>query len=461
MKNVSKKFGAGLTIAVAAVVVAVALVVQGGSVQGKIQPYYTGDAAAYRNGLVVASVNSGALELFTVRGEALERTARLAVSADDGADLYYDVALSEENGRLYAYAVNGRYLLKFDVSNPATPELVATKKDNSWDWFMRVDRIADRVVTAGTKGTKLWNMDLQVVNAFDKAVVDNANATVAHDGSWYVEVVTDANMDAQDDYIRIVDGATHTEIGEFPIVLNAKRDRGVYVADDRDTVYVVGDRVVKQINAATGRVQNFSHISTEGYAAAGTPGSSHFYFTDGAGIVKMNHSMEAIDWLFARDMPIAGSWSMGMDVVTLNGAERIVVFNNTNIAVLDADLNVITAYQAPEKSAIAPAVANEPLSINLSWRQEKPGGEVRIAGTGFGVYEDVEIAFVKNGQELAHPEILMTDGNGRFADTIVVPVNLPQNLPVRVKKELPVTVEIRATGVTSGLTYGTSFKVIQ
>src|SRR5690606_11339815 len=151
------------------------------------------------------------------------------------------------------------------------------------------------------------------VNAFannDK----HAAIALSGNGDWLTDIKTDADGNAQRDYIQLVNTNTRGVFGEYPIVLERTHDRGVHFATDRGLVYVAGDRVLKQINTVTSAVANFAHTSAEGYSVDGVAGADHFYFTDGLGVVKMDHNLKALDWLYVSELKTPQAWAMGLTV---------------------------------------------------------------------------------------------------------------------------------------------------
>lgn len=424
----------------------------------EIQPYYSGDAISYRNRLIVASVNAGDVELFELRGKSLQLVSTISVRNLEGADRFYDVALSEEDSKLYVYAVNGRQLVKYNLAVLETPVLASAVKDSRGDWFLGVQRLNSYIATVGTQETKLWNIDLQVVNAY--ANPDKSTAVqLAADASVIADIQTDYKDNAQDDFVTLQDAQSRTAIGKFPIVFEKELLRSIYFATDRNYVYVAGDRVLKQVNARTGAVRNFSHTSTEGFSVDGIAGSSHFYFTDGLGVVKMNHDLQAVDWAFTKDMAVPGSWAMGLKAVMVGAAERVVVFNNTNIMVLDGALDTVAVYHAQEKKS-GPGVTSDPLSLQVSPSREALGGRVALTGTGFGLNERVAVSLIHNGKKVGADQFVTADAQGRLTGAITVPTTFFSELPKWIEPVEPVNIEVRVTGLTSGLTYGTSFTVL-
>lgn len=446
-----------VAVALVALVV-MGLAVNGGAQAQKTKSYYSGDAIAYRDQVVVASTNMGYVEIFRLGEDALDRVSTIR-STDAKWNTFYGVALQEEADGLYAYATTGRYLNKYDISNLSQPKLVKSIRDNSWDWFFDVVSTERGIMTVGTNDIKLWNNNLQTILSYPNER-KNPHVSVDETGRYIADITRDYKGDSENDFIALHDFTAFEKVGNFPIVLEYANMRDI-ASDSAGNVYVVGDRVLKRINSATGSVSNFRHTAAHGYDVEAVAGKPYVYFSDGVGIVKMSTvNFQPIDWMYSNELGEAQSWAMGIEAVTLaGGQERLVVFNSGNIVVLDSEFNVLGLHTATEPID-KDQLVTDPLSLTLSTRQETPGDRITVSGQGFGSGEEVAIAFVKGGYNLSTPKRMKTDAYGRFSTEITVPVGYPEVVPERLQKELPVDVEVRATGVTSGSNYGTSFKIV-
>ena len=133
---------------------------------GRVKPYYDGDAINYHGRLLMASTNMGRLQIMEVNDGHIAVLAELIPDKTGylPGDDFYNCVFHGESSELFLYAVNGRYLYKYNINNPQVPELVGKVKDNSWDWFRSVAVFNGKITTAGTKGIKIWNNNLQVVD---------------------------------------------------------------------------------------------------------------------------------------------------------------------------------------------------------------------------------------------------------------------------------------------------------
>lgn len=433
--------------------------------ESKVQSYYDGDVLVYNNQLIIISTNSGRLEIFRLSGSKL-----IKISATDPitADApFTDGILSIENDRLYAYTLNSEYILsskylsKYDISDLSHPKLIKKVKNTNWDHvFMSLRKTDNHIVTIGQKNIQLWNYDLQAVNGY-KNPDKNDRIYISSDGNWLFDIeadyITNYQKDKENDFIRIINTQTRQVIMEQQIVLNEVGRHNVYFDINRNLAYIAGDRVLKQINVLTKEIKNFKHTSTLGYDADGS-GKDYFYFSDGIGIVKMDHNLEPLDWVHNQSFNIPNSWAMGLKVVEQGGRDRIVVFNNSNIVVLDENLDELDHWESTEE---AKEVAREKLSLSVDRNRAPQNSQISLRGAGFVPNEELTIRFGKlkidmwsklvKGLELSRATIV-ADANGRFQKVLTVP-ELPKNI------EVPLAVDIIVEGVNSGLRYNMSFMI--
>ncbi len=441
-------------LAVLMLVISVFLLMPLADIQGVNQSYSTGDAIVYRNEIIIGSTNTGALEIFKQSGSEVIKQANI-ISFSNKYDQFFDIAFSQEGDKLYVYAVNGGYLLKYDISNTVQPALIASVKDNADDWFMRVQRIDSHIVTTGSKGVKLWNFDTQVIGSYlnpDK----NYNVSLARNGQFLFDVKTDYNNDTENDLIKIIDTSARKVIADEQIVLNHNRDRQIYLDSANQLVYLVGDRVLKQINLKTKAVDNFKHAGGQGFSADGILGKDYIYFSDGLGVVKMGSDMKLINGVHIYRLGITDSWSMGLRALDYNGQDRVVVFNHSNIMVLNENLDLV-AYYKPQEYAPQTGIDNvkEPLSISLDKKRAPRNTQVSLRGTGFGAYEELSIEFLKRDKILGSKIKAQANASGGFNKIITVPSDMPEGI----SRVSAIDGDIKVTGLSSELNYSVGFTI--
>jgi hypothetical protein len=138
----------------------------------KTKSYYSGDVINYNNQVLIATTNTGSLEIFKLNNNKLTSTVKFR-PIDTKWNTFYDAIFDQENGRLYVYATSGRYLYKYDATNLDHVILLNKIKDTTWDWFGALDKTDGKIVTKGNKFIKIWNSDMQIINAY--RVINKSN----------------------------------------------------------------------------------------------------------------------------------------------------------------------------------------------------------------------------------------------------------------------------------------------
>lgn len=399
--------------------------------KSRSKSYFSGDAIVYGGQLYIGSTNMGAgIELFRLEGERLTRLTTIeSESRLTGANSFSNLHFSQEGGRLYLFAVDGRYLYQYDITDPGQIVLVNKIKDNAFDWFNGVTKVNGRIVTIGTNGIKFYNKLLQ--NISDYKIYNRLTNNVGFSDSG--ELIF--NLD--NSKLATFDTKVGAIIAEAQLEVRENHDRKPYVDAD-GALYVVDDSAFKKFDYNGNLQGSFKHTSTLGYDVAGLPGRDYLFFSDGIGLVKIDkRTMEPLDWVFTQNLGEPSGWAIGLRVVQDNGGEKIVLFNNSSLVVLDENLDLIDFFKSntPELRPI------EALSLTADKIRAPGNAEVSLRGTGFGLSEELEVSFAKTKTSL------FADDNGRFTAILTV----PQVLPTRT--------DIKVTGKTTGLTYSLAFQI--
>ncbi len=433
------------SVAAAMLLVTVLAPISGG--EARVKAYYSGDAVYYSGNVVIATTNTGQLELFKaeskknpVRFAALKSTdPRFNTAAD-----FYDVKLRLESGRLFAYVVDGRSLQKYDISDLKQARRVARVQDGSWDWFGGVTIVGGKVATIGSRGVKVWNNDLVVVDSYP--VINKGNNTYN---------ITPAGSDkflfnVFDKSISIYDREGRQNVDTIPLTFNWGSDwykRNLYNDKADNAVYVVDDRAVRKINFNGDIKKSFKHTGTFGYDVVPSKDGKHIYFSDGIGVVKLRKSdLQPVDHLYTSTVSLTGGWAMGLKAVDTGSSELLVVFNNTTIIIVDSNLNPVKASGARLAYVTATEEENfpelsEPLFLSVDKNRGVVGSEMILHGGGFGKNENLIVNFA--GVESS----LQADATGRF--------NQMMNVPDKAKGYT----DIKVKGLETGFSYSLAFKI--
>lgn len=417
--------------------------------QTKVKSYYSGDAIVFNGQTVVGSTNSDALEIFVLGADGLNKTTSLRPY--DGRfnkyDTFYDFKFNEENGRLYVYAVSGFSLYKYDLNNLSEASLVKKVTGTSWEWYNRVDKFGDNIVTISSKGVKIWSHDMDTVDGY--ALTNETPYNIRSGGTdKYI-------FSAENNEIKVYDREQRAVVKNIQVdYKNALGNRATYYDIYDDAIYVVDDNSAKKFSVSTGALlAHFAHSGDLGYDIASS-GNEYVYFSDGIGIVKLDkENMQALDWKYTTGGE--GNWAMGLKVVN-NGGDNIVVFNGASIIVLDDNMRVlgqVDATDAPEELS-----ATENLWLNLSAKSASTGADLEITGGGYFPKETLNLSF--NSLKTT----VVTDENGRFKSVVKVPEisgtnNSKVNLTA-VTEEITNHTDIKVDGAKSLKTYSISFDIV-
>lgn len=406
--------------------------------EGQIKPYYSGDAV-YANGKVIfgSMNNDGVLELFSFSNNAIQRGAVIKSSAAflprTATKRIYDFALTNEGGKAFVYTAEGKKMSKYDISNINAPVFVKQVVENRGDWYVGIKKYDGRLMTIGTKETKLWNYNLQNVDGFKISNNRSYNVGISNDGDYIFNIGTTS--------VNIFDTVARNYTASSRLKITDNHFRKSYYDVHLNKFFVMDDEKLSQFTTNGIVTDTYKHISNNGYDVDGVQNSNYIYASDGLGVIKLNKSnLNQVKWAYTTNANgKKGGWAMGLNVVDTGNGEKLVVFNNSNIIVMDSNLKVLGSVDAIEESDVA--FIEEPLTLRLDQTDAVPNSPVLVTGTGFAYNEDVTITI------LSGSFLVKADANGRFRTTITIPASLP------------VRADVKATGKASKLTYSTTINV--
>lgn len=435
LKKREKAFIAGSALlAVISVLVVYSAFFIASNVKSKNRAYYSGDVIVHNNQLIVGTTNMGLLEVFVLEGDRLVQTIGMESfeARFGGWDPFYDLTFSHEDGILYVYLVDGRYLYKYDIDDLANPFLVDRVKDNSYDWLLGVKKFNGEIATVGTKGLKVWTPELGVVDTFKLDNPFQYNINFSSAGEFIFNVIKDR--------VDIYDTKTRLTRVSLPTTVREEHNRKTYADPEDGKIYLVDDRELVQFSYDGEILNTFKHISRLGYEVAGVAGSPFVYFSDGIGIVKIDKAtFEPVLWSYTTRLGEPGGWAMGLNVADADG-EKVVVFNNTSILVFDDRLRLIDSIESFGED-FNPI---EPLSLSVDKYRAPTNAEISLRGAGFGLGEELLITFANDRYEA------QADENGKFIRILTVPAISPTASR---------WVDITVVGKTSKRHYSTSFNI--
>ncbi|MDP2943994.1 MAG: hypothetical protein Q8N57_00230 [bacterium] len=421
-------------IFLAAVILTPLVFINSGST--KIQPYYSGDAISYRGQLIFGTANSGYLEIFKLNGNDVD----LLVKVKDynptfnSYNDYSDLRFSSENGNLYVYAISQYTVFKYDFSELNSLALVNKVKNNYWEWYKEIEKLGDSLVLISDKGVKVINGNLDVIDSYNFTGVEPYSVT--SNGA------NDKILAVGDSKIKIFDRSSRQVTKEISLnFISDNKNHKVYLDVLNNKIYAIDDYYAKKFDATTGQLlASFQHLDAAGYGMESTVGNDYVYFSNGLGVVKLNKDKFTVaDFVYTTMSGGPQGWAIGLKLVNTDKGDILVVFNSSNIILLDGKLDKIASVKAIEDMDEKP---QEGLYLNLNHRSATVGGVVNLTGGGFWANDQLKIF-------IGATEIKTTnaDKNGRFDTSLTIP-------DVRKEKQ-----DIKVKGFNSGLTYSISFEV--
>lgn len=401
--------------------------------KSNVQSYYSGDAISYQDNVYVATTNAGSLEIFKLEGKLLTQTAKIRPydSRFNNYGEFFDTKLSEEDGHLYVYAVSNYTIYKYAITGTSL-KLIKQSTNTYWEWYNRIDKFGGNLVTVSAKGVKIFNPDLEVIISYDFKN-ESAPYNISGDNQRFL-----LNIDETDSALKIYDRESNSLSGSTP--LNFKYTKGNRRAyqDASGYIYAVDDYYAKKFNSAGKLLASFKHLDYQGFDITASGNTDYVYFSNGTGVVKLDKEMKLIDQALTGNTGGHAGWAMGIKVV-YNQGDKIIVFNNSNILVLNDKLEKVASVSASEEAKEYPL---ENLFLKLDKNTAAANSGVSVSGGGFLPNENLTVSF--NGAPLTTTQ---TDNRGRFSAIIKIP-NIIHG-----------TYDIKVDGKDSKLTYSISFRL--
>jgi WD40 repeat protein len=399
----------------------------------KTQPYYSGDAFNYQGEVVFGTTNTGYLEIYKLDGQIINRVIKIKNynPTFNNYEDFSDLKFSLEGGQLYVYTISQYTVFKYNFSDLNTLKLVAKEKNTYWEWYKRIDRFGDNLGLVSDKGIKIIKPDLQVINAYDFS--PSEDYSIRHSDNQKIFGINDGK-------IQIYDRESRAIFREIALNFNSDNPyHKIYYNSATQEIYAVDDYYAKKFSLDGRLLASYRHLDAAGYDMESSAGNAYVYFSNGFGVVKMDQSdFQETDYVYTTSLGGPQGWAMGLKLVNTDDGDRLIVFNASNILVLDANLNKIASVKAEED---APLEAKESLFLRLNHNLGTPGAIVNVTGGGFFPNEQLSLSF--GGQKFT----ANAGNNGRFDTNVTVPNLKAQRL------------DIKVDGLDSGFTYSISFEI--
>lgn len=401
----------------------------------RIQPYYSGDAIYYQQELLIATTDTGFLEIFRLEGAEIKLLVKQK-SHDDRFGLpanYEDAKFSLENGRLYVYAVSGYTVYKYDFTGRSGLSLVKKAKNNTWTWYNRVDRFGDRIGLVSSKGIDLINDDLEVVDSHRFSPSETYG--VRSNGSRRFILGFDHGR------LKMYDRDERRLSADISLNFRGQEsNHKAYYDEAGSALYAVDDYYTKKFSLDGKLLASFRHLDYPGFDVESSAGNQYIYFSNGVGVVKLDKNLKLNRYAYTNTLGGVQGWAMGLKLVHTDGGERLVVFNASNILILNDRLEKVASVRAQEEVADAP---EEALALRLDHPAFTSGSTATLTGAGYWAGEPLHISLA--GSFLKE---ISADHRGRFWTELTIP-----------QRETGVT-DIKVVGQRSGLSYSISLHIV-
>jgi len=373
----------------------------------KVRAYYSGDAIIYNDVVVTGSANSESLEVFKLEGQKLVKFVDIKPynSRFGTYDSFFDLKFNQEDGRLYVYAISGYSLYKYDISDLSSPSLVKISTNSYWEWYSRVDKFGNDIVTISARGVKVFNRNMDIVDSYD--IKNDIPYNISSGGSsQYIFNITKDQINVFDRSARKVTKNINVDYR------SASGNRSLYFDSYDQMIYVVDDYSAKKFDLNGALKSTFDHSGNPGYDVASS-NNEYIYFSNGLGVVKLEKSnMKLLASQVTGGIAGTEGWAMGLKVVANFTGDKVVVFNNSSILVLNDKLNKLAYARAGEDTR--PEV-KENLFLHLNTVAAPTNSVINLTGGGYYPNEKLTVT-VKDTKVTAQ-----ADENGRFKQTLVAP----------------------------------------
>ncbi|HOZ53433.1 MAG TPA: hypothetical protein PK142_02020, partial [bacterium] len=303
---------------------------------------------------------------------------------------------------------------------------------------------------------KVYNKDLETIDSYELTNEIPYNISSGGNQNLIFSLSEDNNE------IKIFDKTQRKVTGNLQInFYGGNNNRSIYYDAYDDNIYFSDDRSVKKVGLDGSLKGTFEHLGYPGYDVSST-GNEYLYFANGLGVVKLRKSdMSVINSRRTVDITVDEGWAMGLKAVAMSGGEKIVVFNNSSVLVMDNNLEVLGYSVAGQDDKV---YAKENLFLNLNSAVVDSGTQVQVSGGGFLPSEQLTIDFYNQkylveadlegrfSKVLNAPEL----SNSNSRDRVVVQSENDNGMVVRSISE---KTDIKVTGNDSNYTYSIGLEI--
>jgi len=329
------------------------------------------------------------------------------ISEVHGIENVNDLGVMEIANKSYLFVLTGRYIIKYDISNPYMP--VVDLKRDLYDWrtgkyaigYMLSMSFSDSYIfTAGEKGVRRFNPDNLFVDKI--YYFDNARS-VASNNNVLAVLTPDKGL------VYNIEGGNLIK----EVMLENKDDMYMRepLVDVNANVYFPSDNALFRVDGISKELSVYNNPVEPGVNhsyAVNLLNSDEIFYANGFGLTKLNSNLKKASFFHGSNYNNGkNSWTMGVDTSYIAGEKRVVVFNNSSIILLNSDMSVLDRYRytpATISDITTPTELGLVTQKNLAFE----GDVMQISLYGFWPNESVSVGFYEARERVA----VKTDNRG-------------------------------------------------
>ncbi len=357
-----------------------------------------------------------------------------------GMEAVNDLCTDREGDKTYLYVVTGRYLQKYDISDPKNPKVIDQR--DFYDWrhglykigYMKSIACDDQFIyVTGSRGMRSFFKDGLVPN--DKFMIRTEAFEMAT-ASGKLVIITNRGGEIYD-----VNSRKQEAVYELKNINNTKRQPAI---DANGNIFFPADNSLVRIDAVSGIQSVYVNPINEGatfsYAASVAP-SGNIYYVNGYGITKLTNDLKKQGFFNTCSDYEYGpnSWAIHVASAQTNNGERVIIFDKSSLILVDDNLNFLDHYIYDPLPEYDQGIQTN-LELKLSEYAGVGGSELTVWAYGFWPNEEVVIS-------LENSEVTVTTDNLGFG---VVKLIVPKNTKPGVKN-------VKAIGQDSNLQYQVTY----
>jgi hypothetical protein len=359
-----------------------------------------------------------------------------------GMEAVKDLGVMKISDKPYLIVLTGRYLMKYDISNPYMPTIILkrdllVKNSGNYDigYMDSMSVNANYIFTAGAKGVRRFMPD----NLFVDRIFYFEKASGVEAGSKYLAVTTPRQGLVFDIEVgNLVKSVALENVDNTVRKPTIGMDGNIYFPSDNSIV-----KINTHDSSSNEYVNPVKPGVTYSYAADFASESDVFY-ANGYGVTKLDKFLNKEKFLYAANPNVFGSnsWTTYLDATTTPCGLRIALFNKSSVILADENLRVLDQYRYAPLSIDSFLKPTE-LSLRIDNNVGVASDKVLATVYGFWPNEIISIGFY----DAVDRYPVKADNMGSARVTIIVPEGL---------KGMK---SISAIGDRSGLSYQTTFEV--